>query len=807
MLFQFACALLVITCLSEQPSKECSAHLEENDGELSLVQKRGSKLKALEVKMGQDPPENSSNSTNASISTWDSAKLGNEDCKCIGVMLNGSVPVPVGNDTVMYPAEIGSRCAAWEQDRYPGCVGVDDPPDWCTQKWCYVDPCKCKLPVPPKQSTVNYKFQNKTLYWSYATCGSIDAFSEGLENACVNQLDEGSCTDLEDCAWDGKQCLGKDLVTDCNNPIMSEEKYGKSTCRCIGIAEREGYVNFTYATVGVVKYPGSVGGECQPWEILSEYPDCQNDVAPEWCEAKWCFVDPCSCTGLDNAPKLGTRGAIFQGKPVWWSYGTCGGVDIPPADVELPTFPPEYCPATTTVTTTAAPLNATNATVAANATTAAAPANATTAAAPATVASNVTTATAAPASAEAVTTAPAAAATVTGAAVVPAATTTVAAAAATGEAAAATGEAAAATGEAAVATGEAAAATAEGAATAAPAAEEAAAAATTEGAATADAPVDDAAALPVSDLGSADCECIGIDVEGTALVTFDNVTVQYPVSHGSTCKAWDQDVFPGCLVETPPDFCFSKWCYVDPCKCTLPVPPKKAVTGGRWQGKSMYWSYATCGEDDSFSASNPTACVNQPTSALCMGMEGCAWDGSQCLGRELVEDCQLADQMPEETFGTKTCRCVGWEKNGSMNIKIGDITTTYPATMGSSCSDWDNGVYADCKNETPPAWCLQKWCYVDPCDCTLPSSQPKQSSSGALYKGQPVYWSYGTCGGQDLFTQDLSALPAFPPDFCAAESDVVVTPTGETVAKKSAARVQAPAAGLFLLALALPSLS
>lgn len=272
---------------------------------------------------------------------------------------------------------------------------------------------------------------------------------------------------------------------------------------------------------------------------------------------------------------------------------------------------------------------------------------------------------------------------------------------------------------------------------------------------------------PKVELGDDDCQCIGLDLEGLGQVVVGSITVPYPASTGSYCAAWDEGLWPGdCDGDDAADWCKSKWCYVDPCKCSLSVPPKVTTQDIKWQGAQAYWSYATCGGKDTFSAGNEKACVNQKEEDACKKLDSCAWDGKLCLGKELVDHCEKKNDLSEEDYGTKTCKCVGWEKAGYMNVSFGGSNAKYPASLGGKCAAWDDGIYPDCKKDDAPDWCKQKWCYVDPCNCELPKSQPKVTGTGAKYKDQLVYWSYGTCGGEDKFTEDLDKLPKHPPEFC-----------------------------------------
>jgi len=147
----------------------------------------------------------------------DSAKFGAENCRCIGISPQpGTTKVSIKDKKVEFPADAGAVCNTWEKDNHPDCDS-DDAPEWCNQAWCYVDPCSCKLPTPPKTSAYlpGASYQDKPMYFSYATCGGKDAWTAGNKKACVNAKTAGACSGLDKCAWTGKECLGKELVNTC----------------------------------------------------------------------------------------------------------------------------------------------------------------------------------------------------------------------------------------------------------------------------------------------------------------------------------------------------------------------------------------------------------------------------------------------------------------------------------------------------------------------------------------------------------------------------------------------------------------
>ena len=158
---------------------------------------------------------------------------GNANCPCVNLEsgVTGST-FPVGKEKngteVNYVKTTGSSCEAWDEqvtDESYSCK-KDSPPSWCSKKWCWVDPCTCKLDTPPKRSSYfpKAKVNGRPIYYSYATCGAEDTFTaSGHRGACPNQDTEAKCLALKDaddkvaCGWikEDKMCVGKDLVGDC----------------------------------------------------------------------------------------------------------------------------------------------------------------------------------------------------------------------------------------------------------------------------------------------------------------------------------------------------------------------------------------------------------------------------------------------------------------------------------------------------------------------------------------------------------------------------------------------------------------
>jgi len=349
--------------------------------------------------------------------------------------------------------------------------------------------------------------------------------------------------------------------------------------------------------------------------------------------------------------------------------------------------------------------------------------------------------------------------------------------------------------------------------------------------------------------GDPTCPCVAFDnLQGDLWIKIDGKTVAYPAETGSTCHAWDYLHYPRqCNTGTDddfarnatyPDWCLQQWCYVDPCNCALPAPPKvsKYMPDSIYQGKALYYSYATCGETDQWTAQHNAgkaayfevvkgqctlnedatcvfspnypekyennqkceimgppgaviqtnsfetehgfdfmtidgleyhggkgpnevmlksgkiewysdgwvtakgwklctetqegACVMQPDEVHCKRLDKCSWLDGKCLGKEAAGACKIDDPI----WGSQDppCQCIGIDGlEGDVLANTGPVggrekLAKYPMDVGAKCKSWDAAHHPDCTGPAAPEWCLQKWCYVSPCNCKL-TTPPKLS--------------------------------------------------------------------------------
>lgn len=241
--------------------------------------------------------------------------------------------------------------------------------------------------------------------------------------------------------------------------------------------------------------------------------------------------------------------------------------------------------------------------------------------------------------------------------------------------------------------------------------------------------------------GSASCPCIGFDnISGSTLVLSGSTKLQYPADVGAHCAAWDDDRDPfSCKDNQHPGigkgWCAQQWCFVDPCNCDLPLEPKAStyLPDAQYQGKPLYYSYATCGGDEHNSIKAKHVEAEKPIWSVC---EKNVYD----LG----------------AWGKQECKCIGiGGVTGTTNFTVGGKRLAVPAETGTKCASWDLQNNPECSesNTDLPGWCVKQWCFVDPCSCSLAVS-PKQSTylPHASVDGRAVYYSYETCNSGDLWT-------------------------------------------------------
>jgi hypothetical protein len=208
----------------------------------------------------------------------------------------------VDGKTVKYPADLGSHCEAWDEHVTPGCPGAS----WCSEKWCYVDPCNCNIDPLPKQSDYlgDAEYQGHSIYFSYVTCGGTDSYSD-------------SSTDSAD-------SREKKIEQSCHKAVDAEE-WGEEDCRCTGVAPLRGKVEVT-VDGEKEEYQAEYGANCAAWDDNNDE-ECKKDDPPEYCSEKWCYVNPDKCDITSKVSAYLPAATSDAGHQVHFSYDTCGGKD------------------------------------------------------------------------------------------------------------------------------------------------------------------------------------------------------------------------------------------------------------------------------------------------------------------------------------------------------------------------------------------------------------------------------------------------------------------------------------------------
>jgi len=268
-------------------------------------------------------------------------------CPCIGIEgLTGNTAVVVDNTTYpdRYPAEIGSRCEAWDEGKYPGSCDGNNSADWCSQAWCYVDVDNCELEDGPYETHyLPYgQFRGHELYYSYLTCGSTNSYdfhqkqSKARKNSHANR--ELSLAEEEFWPFTGSQSDEKTDAQELKAEKKHEKKlavatkgssYGTEKCQCIGIEGLTGNTSVVVANITYPdRYPAEIGSRCEAWDE-GKYPgSCDAKNPEDWCAQAWCYVDIDNCV-LEDGPYESDYlpYADFHGHALHYSYLTCNGTN------------------------------------------------------------------------------------------------------------------------------------------------------------------------------------------------------------------------------------------------------------------------------------------------------------------------------------------------------------------------------------------------------------------------------------------------------------------------------------------------
>jgi len=664
----------------------------------------------------------------------DSQISGKHECKCIGINgEEGSAEFIVSGTPMQFPADAGTKCGAWDLESNPECHGNSTQiPAWCAKRWCFVDPCSCPLEVAPKQSSylLYARVGGKPVYFSYDTCGDADVWTaENHKHACVNQKSQKACKTLAKCGWDaGKnECLGKHLLEACSASTKRllktadvlhdslDENRRKTSETTVGKAVQQ--VAEADSAMKVAKAVEKAARKAKDRSAA----EAANAKATEHAAASKSLADNKTVyTRSKNVARINTRITNVTAE------AEAAKISEERLAAEVTKKETDLARSLDTLNHLEAQEKQAKEMVEAAKSTEKdlkhAVKTAEEAVEAAAAAENDTAFKAAEKkidemfSLEKLEKLKAALQKAFGEAKE---TQRVAEHAARQAHKAKSGEHAAAARE--VTDKQA----------------FSKASANLEDAKNADRMVE---AKFESMYGNPKCPCIGIDnITGSTTVVLHGTPVQYPADAGAHCAAWDDGREPlSCLEGGTPGgghgWCAQSWCYVDPCNCDLEQKPKATsyLPDGRYQGKPVHFSYSTCGGKDTWSAEQKH--------------EVKAVDKAMCEKKD----------YDFEAVGRNECKCIGIEgEDGSTEFLVSGKTIAFPANAGTECGAWDLESNPECSGNLTeiPAWCAKRWCFVDPCSCAL-DVPPKTSSylPHARVGGKSVYFSYDTCGDEDVWT-------------------------------------------------------
>merc|ERR1712083_898540 len=108
----------------------------------------------------------------------------------------------------IYPADYGAQCEVQPDQAYEACYNkstmdkTSDPmvppeelnpaADWCTEKWCYVDPCKCDAPGVTESTA--FQSHDQAPSYTYSTCEGTDTWTAEQAD---KKLGASKCADVD----------------------------------------------------------------------------------------------------------------------------------------------------------------------------------------------------------------------------------------------------------------------------------------------------------------------------------------------------------------------------------------------------------------------------------------------------------------------------------------------------------------------------------------------------------------------------------------------------------------------------------
>ena len=136
----------------------------------------------------------------------------------------------------------------------------------------------------------------------------------------------------------------------------------------------------------------------------------------------------------------------------------------------------------------------------------------------------------------------------------------------------------------------------------------------------------------------------------------------------------------------------------------------------------------------------------------------CALLALLARGQTAEAECPCASvsaQLPQEPAGCLSASCDSPLSKLKGVTAVGCVSTTYGS---DTCSAWDQTM-PECQVASPPSYCAQRWCYVDPTVCRLSELRYEKSSYFPTISPR-LFYSYATCGGDHAAFASFETLKA-----------------------------------------------
>ena len=244
----------------------------------------------------------------------------------------GHVFVDVYGVSYRYPSAYGLHdCAAFDVGRQPFCSAttaggnfdVLGNPLWCSDFWCYVNTSACNASA----SRTSY-FPGVDLFYSYATCGAANKFSDYYAVKQPRPPPPFSPPSLP-------PPPSPTLPEPSSLPSAQVSLLATPGCACLTAyppavtMAQDGNVQVDVYGVSY-RYPSAYGlHDCAAFDV-GRQPFCSATTAggnfdvlgnPLWCSDFWCYVNTSACNASAS------RTSYFPGVDLFYSYATCGAAN------------------------------------------------------------------------------------------------------------------------------------------------------------------------------------------------------------------------------------------------------------------------------------------------------------------------------------------------------------------------------------------------------------------------------------------------------------------------------------------------